>query len=275
MKIIISNTVTLNGGDFAILESLINALKKTYGEHIECKVYDSHANVASKYCPYINYRTSLYTKYNRKSFIQLSKRISSLINKFSPLNRLMLAARLVSKKQNKIANLLLSKEERIDFNNYASADMIISTGGTYLVENYFLDPRFFDYYFTLALNKPLVFFTQSLGPFTKAANKEAIRKIFDRADLILLRDKASLDNLKDINVDVSKARVCADVVFSDTSFSLLEMAKYKETDTPLKVGISVRDWKFFKDVHKKKGRKNIIIQWQQSLNILRLRLRER
>ncbi len=244
MKIIISNTVTLNGGDFAILESLIKILKRTYGEHIDCKVYDSHANVASKYYPYINYRTSLYTKYDRKSSTKINKRLTSFIKKFS-LNRLILAARLFSKKQYRIANLLLSKEERIDFNNYASADLIISTGGTYLVENYFLDARFFDYYFTLALNKPLIFFTQSLGPFRKPANKEAIRKIFEKAALILLRDKASLNNLKDIGVNVSKARVCADVVFSDASSSELEVAKYSKTGTPLKVGISVRDWKFF------------------------------
>jgi len=245
MKILITNIVTLNGGDFAILESMINVLKQTYGEGTEFIVYDLHADIAKKYYPGIHFRTLLYVAWRQqgpKGFPLLKK----VLNQFSPLKRFMLAARMYAAGRHKIAGMLLTKKERVDFDHYTSADLVISTGGTYLVENYSLAARVYDYYFTLALQKPLVFFTQSLGPFHKPENQRDMKRIFDKASLILLRDEASYQNLKDINVDVSRARVCADVVFSDTSAATLTAAKSRQTGNPLTVGISVREWKFFK-----------------------------
>jgi colanic acid/amylovoran biosynthesis protein len=246
MKILITNIVTLNGGDFAILEAMMHVLKRTYGDETEFVVYDLHADVALKYYPGINFRTLLYEAYRQKG-IKGEGLLKKIYNQFSPLKRLKLAAKLYAAGFPKIANTMLGKNEKVDFDHYTSADIIISTGGTYLVENYSLAARVYDYYFTLALQKPLVFFTQSLGPFNKPENKRDIKNIFDKASLILLRDEASYQNLKDINVDVSRARVCADVVFSDTSVTALTAAKFKQTGNPVKVGISVREWKFFKD----------------------------
>jgi colanic acid/amylovoran biosynthesis protein len=245
MKILITNIVTLNGGDFAILESMMKVMRQTYGEDTEFVVYDMHADIAAKYYPGINFRTLLFVKYNQR----LSKPaaiLSKFSARFSPIKRLMKAAEEYGAGKPEYANNVLTKEEKIDFDHYASADIIVSTGGTYLVENYSLSARIYDYDFTLAMKKPLVFFTQSLGPFKKEENKIDIKRVFDKASLILLRDQASYNNLKEINVDVTKARVCADVVFSDSSSAILEAAKTKTISEPIKIGISVRDWKFFK-----------------------------
>ncbi len=105
---------------------------------------------------------------------------------------------MYSKGYKKSAYFLLNKRETEDFANYKNADAIISTGGTYLVENYPLAALYFDFYFSLALKKNIVFFTQSLGPFKTQQNKLHIKKIFDKAALILLRDQQSLDNLEQI-----------------------------------------------------------------------------
>jgi len=252
MKIIISNIVTLNGGDFAILEAMIKVLKRTYGEDTEFIVYDLDAAAAARYYPGINFKTLLYNKYPERRFKRFH-RLGRVFNLLSSRKRLMYAARLYSNGNRQMADLLLNEEEKGDFYTYASADIIISTGGTYLVENYSLNARIYDYEFTLALKKPLVFFTQSLGPFTRPGNKKIMKKIFDRSNLTLLRDTASYNNLKDIDVNVSKARVCADVVFSDASISVLEQAKYRTLNSPLKVGISVRSWKFFEGRSRETG----------------------
>ncbi len=257
MKIIISNTVSLNGGDFAILLSIIKILNLSFGEKTKIIVYDDYGDVAPLYYKEINYRKLLYTKYLKKSTDKssiYSRGILKLYNIFTR-QRFMLAAKYYSKGWKSISKLILSKHQKEDFNNYASADFIISTGGTYLVENYNLNARFFDYYFTLALNKPLIFFTQSLGPFNNPQNKRAIKKIFDKACLILLRDEASLNHLKAIDVNVSKARVYSDVVFADADPKILKIAKSRSNNKSLRVAISVRDWTFFKETSAKEGMK--------------------
>lgn len=256
MKIVITNIVTLNGGDFAILISMIDILKKTYGETVDITVYDNNGGVASKYYPGIKYRKLLFLKYQKRASEKFSF-FKNLIIKFSNIvspERLMIAAKMSRIGLSGIGRLLLSKEQKEDFDNYASANLIISSGGTYLVENYPLTPRYFDYYFTLALRKPLIFFTQSLGPFTKAENKQSFKTIFNQSPLILLRDKASYNNLQAIGVDMSRSRVCADIVFAQADPLILENAKTKSIDRQsLKVAISVREWKFFKDRSVEKG----------------------
>lgn len=85
-----------------------------------------------------------------------------------------------------------------------------------------------------------MFFTQSLGPFHKPDNKREFRKIFNQARLILLRDEASLNKLRAIEVDISKVRVCADVVFAEADRFVLEEAKHCGiAPQSIKIAISV------------------------------------
>lgn len=257
MKIIISNIVTLNGGDFAIMLGIIKTLKLSFGEETEIIVYDDNGDITPLYYKEINYRKLLYHKHLKKSTSKssiYSKGMVKLHNIFTR-KRFMLAAKYYSKGWKSLSRLILSGDQKEDFNNYASADLIISGGGTYLVENYNLDARFFDYYFTLALKKPLIFFTQSLGPFNNPKNKRAIKEIFDKARLIFLRDEASLNNLKAIDVNVSKAKVCSDVVFADADPEILEAVKRHSSSDSLRVAISVREWTFFKDISAREGMK--------------------
>ncbi|MBA2562959.1 MAG: polysaccharide pyruvyl transferase family protein [Chitinophagaceae bacterium] len=258
MRIIISNAVTLNGGDFAILHAMIKILKQTYGENTEIIVYDNNDSIASKYYPEIKYRKLLYFKYFKIISTNSSEILRSIKKIYNAViwQRFIIAARLYQKGVTGVAGILLSKEQKKDFDNYTSADIIISTGGTYLVENYDLTSRYFDYDFTLALKKPLVFFTQSVGPFNNFYNQQKIKKIFNQARLILLRDEASLDNLKAIEVDVSKAKVCADVVFSEADPAILQSAKIFEIKKLIRVAISVRDWNYFKQSSQKEGMEN-------------------
>ncbi|GAA4303690.1 polysaccharide pyruvyl transferase family protein [Nibribacter koreensis] len=245
MKVIISNVVSLNGGDFAILDAMIKVLRKAYGADLDIVVYDNNAEIAKNYYPGINYRELVYLKYIVKKSGRIGSRLAKIYNNLL-LKRLLSSAKLLSVGSKVLAYSLLSKREREDLIIYNSADLVISTGGTILVENYDLTPRFFDYDLTLALKKPLVFFTQSLGPFNSDENIKNVKRIFNQSQLILLRDEASFDNLKSIGVNMENAHVCADVVFAVADSEIIENAKHKSFRTPFRIIISVRDWPYFK-----------------------------
>jgi len=156
-----------------------------------------------------------------------------------------------------IARLWLTNEEQIDFEHYSNADLIVSTGGTYLVDNYSLAPRIFDYELSLKLGRALVFFTQSLGPFQKqsASSRQKLRIIFESARLILLRDEHSLKNLQALGLRPANARVSSDAVFALADPMVLERAtQARPSFNPrMKIAISVRDWRRFATVSRQEG----------------------
>ncbi|MEO1375906.1 MAG: polysaccharide pyruvyl transferase family protein, partial [Cyanobacteria bacterium J06635_10] len=121
--------------------------------------------------------------------------------------------------------------------------------------NYPLNGRIFDYQISLLMQKPLVFYTQSLGPFFQNKYKYIFPEIFNRSLLILLRDEASFKHLQDIQVDINKAFISSDVVFAFTEG--LEQENHFNVDSignfPLKIAISVRNWQYFKTTDTQTG----------------------
>ena len=219
MKILVTNTVILNGGDAAILLSIINLLKGEFGQDTELIIYDSQPEIAKRYYPNLNLRKLIYQKLTDtpsmeylgdsligRSLRFLFKKILQFFLSINPL-RFYFSIWCWQHKFDWITKLLLNNQELEDIHNYSSANLIVSTGGTYLVENYSLDSRIFDYQISLLMQKPLVFYTQSLGPFSSKKNKYHLPEIFNRSLLILLRDEASLKHLEDIQVDTKKAYV--------------------------------------------------------------------
>jgi colanic acid/amylovoran biosynthesis protein len=267
MKILITNTVALNGGDAAILLSIINLLKSQFGQETEFIIYDSRPEIAKRYYPKLNFRKLIYLKYTETPAMKylgssliarvlrfLFKKIILFFFNINP-PRFYFAAWCWQNKLDWITKVLLNNQELEDIHNYSSADLIVSTGGTYLVENYPLKDRIFDYKISLLMQKPLVFYTQSLGPFLNRKYKYNFKEIFNRSLLILLRDEASFKHLQDIQVDIKKAYVSSDVVFALTEG--LEQANHFNTNSignfPLKIAVSVRNWQYFKTTDAKTG----------------------
>src|ERR1044071_3713220 len=60
MKILITNIVTLNAGDAAILYAMIDVLRAGFGHDTEFIVYDKHGDVPNRYYPEIVFRKLLY-----------------------------------------------------------------------------------------------------------------------------------------------------------------------------------------------------------------------
>jgi colanic acid/amylovoran biosynthesis protein len=240
-KVLITNTMAYNGGDAAILIALIETLKEAFGPDTGIVIYDSNAAGARLYYPEFAFRQLLYTRFGascRNRYLRfIMRRLGRL--RF----RLALFCR-THRYLRQLAVILLTKDEFIDLKHYESADLVIATGGTYLVEKYSLEPRLFDFQVTLQLGRPLVFFTQSLGPFHQPAYRRQFRQIFSRAKLVLVRDELSRQHIHEIAGNCCPVRISADGVFTFADRLTLEQARRKQwpPSSPLRVAISVRDW---------------------------------
>ncbi|MCS3626923.1 colanic acid/amylovoran biosynthesis protein [Salinibacter ruber] len=260
VKVVVSNTVALNGGDAAILLALRHVLKKHLGDRLDLTVFDSQPEVASRLYPELDFRQLLYENTTWRPELNdidnryvryLLRETSKIANPF----RVWLALYLWKEVEEEAARLFLTSNEWESLQIYASADVIISTGGTYLVDYYFLEPRIFDYQIAHFFDRPLVFYTQTAGPFETPRYRRALRSIMNRAQLILLRDEESADNLRDIGVTDTPLVVAADAVFSLAEPDDLEAARdrtYPLEDRP-RVAVSVRHWPHFQNRSTEEG----------------------
>ena len=256
MKILITNTVVLNTGDSAILMGVLKILRLAFQEEIEFIIYDKNHEIAQKYYPDLKFRQSLYFNLSKKLPIKF---LGKFINSLS-LNRFYFAVWCWKHNLFFISKTILKPAEIKDVLEYSTADLIVSTGGTYLVENYSLIPRIFDYKISLLLEKPLIFFTQSLGPFSTVSNRKKFKYIFEESLLILLRDLRSKNNILDLHPQKVNAHVTADAAFVLAQKSAIKAAQNIQEDfsSPLKVAISVRDWQYFKTVNPDLGREKYL-----------------
>ncbi|TXD41176.1 polysaccharide pyruvyl transferase [Lujinxingia vulgaris] len=254
MKVIISNTVALNGGDAAILQAIVDALTAELGDETRFTVFDSQPETARRYYPTFDFQKLLY--------LLVSRAPNGLGPIIRPLqrSRFKAAASLWSRGKEAAARLLLSGAEADALQTYAEADLIVSTGGTYLVENYDIEPRLFDYEIALALGRPLIFYTQSLGPFAEPKHQRRVRDIFNQASLVLLRDARSKEHLLEIGVRPDHLHVCADAVFAlDVDAQLttnsVDESPAHDSEDRRNVAVSVRHWSHFKTLSTDEGMK--------------------
>jgi colanic acid/amylovoran biosynthesis protein WcaK/AmsJ len=250
VKILITNIVTMNVGDAAILYAMIDVMRNAFGDNTHFIVYDKHGDVPKRYYPDLEYRRLLY--HTRESMT--AQRGHPLFRRLDDL-RFKVGLRFIKQGIPLLPHIFLNSIERRDLLEYKTADLIVSSGGTYLVENYSMAARIFDYQISLYLERPLVFFTQSLGPFSNPENREALRPIFDESVAILVRDEQSRRNLDDLGVENKNVHVVADAAFALSDLEALESAKLRvlHPGKRLRVAISVREWKYFKTVEPAQG----------------------
>jgi colanic acid/amylovoran biosynthesis protein len=129
---------------------------------------------------------------------------------------------------------------------YATADLILSTGGTYLTDNYDLGRRIREFELAKALGRPLILFTQSIGPVSRRQTRRALRHGLADARLVLLRDERSR-----VELDVARVRGPRTAVAADAAFALADpelLTAAREPRVPAErpeVAVSVRAWSHF------------------------------
>jgi colanic acid/amylovoran biosynthesis protein len=249
MHVVVENTVCLNTGDAAILLAIKKILEAVYGEGIKIYAFDSNPETSARlYKDYksLNFRRLLaesvfkqeYQGYPLKNFVK------RLYNRAS-----LRSIDLIGRGNDVLANLLIDRESRESIEIYRRADAVVTTGGTYLVENYNLTKRIVQFRIDEFLQKAPIFFTQSLGPFNNSYNRKHLKRVFDKSKLILLRDDKSAGHIVDMVDDRTKCHVVADSVFAlaDTGRIADILASPTSPAETGRVGVSVRNWNYVKD----------------------------
>ena len=234
MKLTITNTVALNGGDAAILMAIIALVRSQFGAEAEIVVFDSQPEAAAKYYPGTEFRGFLFPRLGRG----LRRRVNTA--------RVLSSARLLRAGFPRTARLLCPTPLWGDLCVYFESDAVISTGGTYLVEHYDLSGRLFDFELTQTVGTSLSLYTQSLGPFRDSVLGDRLKRILNNATVVLVRDEKSVRHLDEIGVAGESVKVSADAAFALADESTLAAAADRVTDpNDLRVAISVRHWQHF------------------------------
>jgi polysaccharide pyruvyl transferase WcaK-like protein len=98
------------------------------------------------------------------------------------------------------------------------ADFVLSTGGHHITTMFRQDavtPQIFDMAVALLYGKPLVLWSQSIGPFDfrSAKSKLMVQKILSVAEQIFIRDEASADQIREMGVSLERVSRTFESVF--------------------------------------------------------------
>jgi colanic acid/amylovoran biosynthesis protein len=249
LKILVTNTTVLNGGSAAEMIAMRETFRRVFGPETRLTLCDQHAPAAARYYPELELRNAPYLNLRSRGKGDRRGRLGRA--------RYRLGAWCWRVGLRFLARLLLGPAEQSDVAEYASADLIVSGPGSYLLEHYGLAPRFFDFRLSLLMRRPLVLFTQSMGPFTQRENVRAMSRILDRASLVLLRGDTSLEHVRSLGVDGEKVHIAADPAFALASPPRREPEK-RDGSSPLRVAISVCDWRHFETMDRRAGRARIL-----------------
>lgn len=234
MKVAIINTTLLNGGDAAINTGTIEILRRALGQDTEFVCYDAQPEAAARLYPDLDIR--------RPVFDRIGARVPGGIGRKLALAGLLLAARVYRSKKT-VTNESKTKYRLELLQVYSDFDVVVSAGGTYLVDNYRILPKVFEFLLVLALGRPLVLFTQSMGPFRSRRDRAILGWVLRRAALVMVRDERSRREALALGAREDRVVRCP-----DAAFALADKADARAPRpiaNPPRIGVSVRDWPFF------------------------------
>ena len=235
---------------------MVDVLSAAFGRDTKFIVYDKHGEAPSRYYPDLIFRRLLYLTRETEVANRIGRNrwLNRIYRRFDEI-RFKIGLWAVKNSIPLVPQFVLTNAEQRDLYEYKTADLIVSSGGTYLVENYSLTARIFDYHISLYFGRPLVFFTQSLGPFSNASNRKSLLPIFNNSAAILVRDEHSLRNLTELGVKNGNVHLAADAAFALSDVEAVASAKHQmaRVGQRLRVVISVREWRHFKTIDVEQG----------------------
>jgi len=147
---------------------------------------------------------------------------------------------------------ILGGEAQQLLDKYIEADLIVSSGGGFLNDSYPLScliPNLFQLLLAIILNKPVVTYPQSIGPFRSTIYRLLTKWMLNRLDLILLREPISKAWLDRMGVTKPKILITADAAFvlrpvdAEQAVKIL-LAEGIKKDGHTLVGMTVIKWAF-------------------------------
>ncbi|WP_411411563.1 polysaccharide pyruvyl transferase family protein [Niallia sp. BSM11] len=236
--LIINAHSSKNKGDAAIIISMIQTIKKI--------VPNSSITVSTRYPEH----DGLYEDFGCKVVDQLtrfpSKNLSFIKRLTFLLNELKVALKFVKNK--KVPN----HRNKDVFEAYLNADIIVSCGGGFIYSHpkYHIEASLIMHlaqiYFGKRINKPVITYAQSIGPFKSKLSQIINRHVLNQVDSITIREELSKQFLADIGV-TKNIEVVGDSAFTmKGSKNNPAVKKLVENinEKPFSVGVTVRQWEF-------------------------------
>ena len=228
MRILITNSVPLNGGDEALLRALIYSLQKKY-QDVKIDVLCMNQEMCQRYLPDITFYSDL--EYAAKEVGKVKLALKRFIQ-----------GRLHIHGWSSLITPLLNKQERKVISLYKKADLIISSPGGFLHDFYPISERLKTMELAAEWGKKVVICGQSVGPFWKPESKVQVRKVFKKLHRVYLRERKSQEYLNEILDTTDNLRVTADVAFL---WQHLRPDLFVRKTGPIqKVALSFRRWNY-------------------------------
>lgn len=236
LRVAVLGTVMSNTGDAAILYGTVDALRRAYTPQLDVTIFDTLPEVCARHYPSFRVFPWLHRIIDRGSRRGWRRKRTMALA--------LLAAKLWGTRPGSIIQHFLPEDLRTALHCIAQADLVMAPGGTYLVSYYRQYDRLFGFVLAICLGKPVIFFTQSIGPLPEGRDRRLMRLILSRASLVLLRDERSERALRDLGVVHRRVRVTADAAFA-LALDDLEHQPARKGSTHPRIAISVREWRHF------------------------------
>ncbi|HYT45237.1 MAG TPA: polysaccharide pyruvyl transferase family protein [Methylomirabilota bacterium] len=247
MKILLTHAYTKeNKGDAAIVSVLLRQLNTAFpGSNITISIYDDDA----KYKSFEGYKVISNSMY--LSLYRFQSLLFKLLYTFYIESSLLLWA-LLYRFFGRSITFVLSKSTCNIAHEYLASDLFVPVGGGYLRakkgirENINILLSLNPIIIGILLKKPIILYTQSIGPFATAFQGWITRIVLNKTQLILMREDHTIKTLKTIGVKANLVTRTTDAGFlfdSDKEFRLSDLIKNAETlKSKTLVGITVRKW---------------------------------
>lgn len=239
-KFLITNSVALNGGDAAVLLSMIESIKREFGEDVDIKVQAKKHGACRRYYPEVNFIPAIE---EREKGTNLFEKIFLRLK----YPRLLLYA-IIERFLKIRVSFILTDMEREIIGSYRDNDVVISCGGGFLNDYYPLHKRTVGFILARLYGCKTVIYAQSVGPFRRYISKLQARWILENASLVTLRDEKSYNilrnrlNIKNDNIHITadEAHLLPSVDPGNNQVSSIR----RKFPGKLLVGISIRRWEF-------------------------------
>ena len=234
-RIVIINAVPINGGDEALLKATLLGLNKQFN-NTSILVLCNNPDLYKKFFPDLDLDWDweyTFLKANHKEHIlfKIRRRFRHLLKRYINISYF-----------HKLSRFLADSNEKRVYKKLLKSDKVIVSAGGYLHDFYSYKKRVDTLDFIHDhLKKPYYIFSQSVGPFWKIENFSMLKRVFNNAKLVILRESYSLEHLKAIGYHCENIEVTNDI-----AFYLYEnyAKKVNHNKTLKKIVVNFRVWKY-------------------------------
>ncbi|MER9234963.1 polysaccharide pyruvyl transferase family protein [Mesorhizobium sp. M0622] len=265
MKIIVETTVFLNGGDAAIQVATKNILTAAFGDDTEVVFADMDAQVAERHYPENTFICFPSAQIRKSRSVRLVNRLTKGRLEFALIYSVLITTIFLERYLKWLKYPGRGGAVARALREYIAADLIVSTGGTYLSKKHpgSVAVRLPEYERDIYLGKPPIFFTQSMGPFGDDRIFRRLAGVLRKSPLILVRDGQSMAFAKGLigdtgSGDTGNIEEVADSVFVLTDQDNIERrraaSRVARPERRPRIAVSVRRWTDFGERDSEVGR---------------------